>query len=96
MVLPRLDRSGLIGNLDALFHPEGRDYTSEQYDDMLLAACANSPDPAASMNMILEASEPVSIAALVDRMLACLPRSASVVSASELSPTHPLRSCTLR
>jgi hypothetical protein len=87
----RLERQELIQLVDNILHPKGRGLSSQEITDQLNLVCANCPDPAAAMDIIIEAMPPITAKELVDRVLTCPPRDVSTVSTSELPPNHPLR-----
>ena len=77
--------------VDDVLHPEARGLTSEAINQQLLLFCINCPDPVAAMDIVIEASAPVTAEQLVERCLACPPREVASWPESELALTHPLR-----
>ena len=87
----RLNREEMVQLVDNVLRPKGRGLTSEQITEQLFLFCINCPDPAAAMDIVLEASAPVTAQQLVDEALACPPRDVATLPESELAFTHPLR-----
>jgi hypothetical protein len=81
----------MVQLVDNILQPKGRGFTSEQINQQLLLFCINCPDPAAAMDIVLEARAPVTTRQLVDKALACPPRDLAHLPESELALTHPLR-----
>jgi hypothetical protein len=65
--------------------------TSEEVDQALLRFCANCPDPAGAMDLVVEDLTPRTDEELVDFALAMPVRDARDLPFSELLPSHPLR-----
>jgi hypothetical protein len=90
--LERMNRSGLIRLVRDLLAAA---HTTElEGDIMLLTFAANCPDPAAAMDLVLEADDDAP-EHIVDRALRMPPRPAESYSEAELHASHPLRSVTL-
>jgi len=91
VAFPRLTREQMLDGLDSLLNPRGRKYSSQQYNNLLLTICANSPDPVTAMRLILNAESPITAGQLLNSIVELPPRPASEAPASELPLTHPLR-----
>jgi hypothetical protein len=87
----KLKREQLIELVDNVMHPKGRGFTSQELNDQLLSFCINCPDPAAAMDLVVEAVEPMTAAQLVNKALAYPIREAASLPESELAMSHPLR-----
>jgi hypothetical protein len=87
----RLTRDEMVQMVDNVLRPKGRGFTSQEINDQLLLFCANCPDPATAMDIVIETRGPVTASQLVERALACPPRKAADLPESELALTHPLR-----
>ena len=67
------------------------DATSEEVSQALLRFCANCPDPAGAMDLVVSDLTPRTDEELVDFALAMPVRDARDLPFSELLPSHPLR-----
>ncbi len=86
-----LERQELVQLVENVLSPKGRGFSSEQINRQLLLFCLHCPDPAAAMDIVLEARRPVTAKQLVDKAMDCPPRAVADVPLSELPLIHPLR-----
>ena len=90
-MVKRLTYEEMIQFVDNVMNPKGRGFTSEEINEQLLNFCANCPDPAAALDIVIESTGPVTAKQLVDEALNRLPRDPATLPESELALTHPLR-----
>lgn len=87
----KLQREELVELVEHVMHPKGKGFTSEQINQKLLHFCINCPDPAASMDIVINAPRGSTAEAVVSKALACPPRDPNGLPESELPSSHPLR-----
>lgn len=91
-MVKRLSYEELVQYVDNVLRPRDRGFTSEEIDDLLFTFCANCPDPAAALDIVIETMGPVTAKELVDKALSQSPRDPATLPESELALSHPLRS----
>jgi hypothetical protein len=91
-MVKRLSYEEMVQYVDNVLRPKDRGFTSEEINDQLFTFCANCPDPAIALDIVIETMGPVTAKELVDRALGQPPRDPATLSESELALTHPLRS----
>lgn len=87
-MVERLNRAQLLDLMDIVGNAERTDVTGEQITRALLLFCANCPDPAGAMRLVVSDLTPRTNEELVDFALAMPARD---VRDSKLLPSHPLR-----
>jgi hypothetical protein len=85
----RLSYEEMVQYVDNVLHPKG--FSSEEINRQLFTFCANCPDPAAALDIVIETMGPVTARQLVDEALRRPPRDPSTLPESELALTHELR-----
>ena len=89
--IAKLTYDQMVSLVENVMRPSGSGFTSEQINRQLLLVCANCPDPAGALDLIVETKGPVDAKSLVDMALALAPRDPVFLSETELAATHPLR-----
>jgi len=84
----RLDRAGLVALLASFTNSS---LPEQEIDHRLIAFCLNCPDPAAAMDVFLEAPRGMTDENIVDSALSLPSRDVKTVPTIELSADHPLR-----
>jgi hypothetical protein len=87
----KLTYDQMISMVENVMRPDGKGITSEQINRQLFLVCANCPDPAGALDIIIETKGPIDAKGLVDMALALPPRDPVFLPQSELATTHPLR-----
>lgn len=87
----RLSYEEMVQFVDNVLQPKDRGFTSEEINDQLFTFCANCPDPAGALDIVVETVGPVTARELVDKALSQLPRDPATLPESDLALTHPLR-----
>lgn len=95
MIVKKLGRNGLIEILENMSRSAEKGLKAEEIDRQLIAFCLNCPDPAAAMDLVIDAPRGTSSAEIVDEALAMPGRGLDTWSESELAKDHPLRRWTL-
>lgn len=91
-MVKRLSYEEMVQYVDNVLQPKDRGFTSEEINEQLLTFCANCPDPAAAMDLVIETMGPITARELVDKALDQTPRDPAALPESELALAHPLRS----
>jgi hypothetical protein len=95
MIVKKLGREALEEILENMSHSAEKGFSSEDIDRQLIAFCLNCPDPAAAMDLVIDAPRGTTSAEIVDEALAMPRRAVETWSESELAKDHPLRRWTL-
>lgn len=91
MIVKKLGREGLVEILENMSRSPEKGFSSEDVDRQLIAFCLNCPDPAAAMDLVVDAPRGTTSAEIVDEALAMPKRAVETWSESELAKDHPLR-----
>ena len=89
--MEKLSHEEMLTALSAIFEPAGKGLSSRQIDVYLLSFCASCPDPAAAMDLVVEAPQGSTTEQVLQQALALRERTVESYSAAELAIDHPLR-----
>ena len=91
MIVKKLGREALVEILENMVHSPEKGFGPKEVDRQLIAFCLNCPDPAAAMDLVIDAPRGISSAEIVGEALAMPKRAVETWSESELAKDHPLR-----
>jgi hypothetical protein len=91
-MVKRLSYEEMVQYVDNVLRPKDRGFSSDEINDQLFTFCANCPDPAAALDIVIETMGPITAKELVDKALSQTPRDPATLPEAELALTHPLRS----